>query len=166
MAKNTIENLDQGQLELMWNFLKMGNGKPNISALKENLDALRQILIQKTAGQEPYKKPHEIPFEDYDTIINCIVIEAMQLYLSGALDKSKNAGPVKSGHWIFKKRTKLVSTGIARVAEDKTAVIMKKHTTIKVPYCSICGERGDNEGDATPFCPNCGARMDGSPTDG
>ena len=26
MAKNTIEELDRGQLELMWNFLKMGNG--------------------------------------------------------------------------------------------------------------------------------------------
>lgn len=72
-----------------------------------------------------------------------------------------DVAPVKHGHWIFKKRTKLVSTGIAKVAEDGAAVIMKKHITVKVPYCSICGERGDNEGDATPFCPNCGARMDG-----
>lgn len=69
--------------------------------------------------------------------------------------------PVKHGHWIFKKRTKLVSTGIAKVAEGGIAIVMKKHITVKVPYCSICGERGDNEGDATPFCPNCGARMDG-----
>ena len=87
MAKNTIENLDRGQLELMWNFLKMGNGKPNIAALKENLDALRQLMIQKTGGQEPYRKSHEIPMDDLGTIINCIVIETMQLYLSGGLDK-------------------------------------------------------------------------------
>lgn len=87
MAKNTIEDLDRGQLELMWNFLKMGNGKPNIAALKENLDALRQLMIQKTGGQEPYRKSHEIPMDDLGTIINCIVIEAMQLYLSGGLDK-------------------------------------------------------------------------------
>lgn len=72
-----------------------------------------------------------------------------------------DVAPVKHGHWIYKKRTKLVSTGIAKVAEDGTAVIMKKHITVKVPYCSICGERGDNALDATPFCPNCGARMDG-----
>ena len=52
MAKHTIEELDRGQLDLMWNFLKMGNGKPNIAALKENLDALRQLKIQKTEGQE------------------------------------------------------------------------------------------------------------------
>lgn len=69
---------------------------------------------------------------------------------------------VKHGHWIYKKRTKLVSTGIAKVTEDRTAVIMKKHITVKVPYCSICGERGgDDKLDATPFCPDCGAKMDG-----
>lgn len=67
---------------------------------------------------------------------------------------------VKRGHWTYKKRTKLVSTGIARVAEGGAAVIMKKHITVKVPYCSICGERGDNELDATPFCPDCGAKME------
>lgn len=87
MAKRTIEELDRGQLELMWNFLKMGNGKPNIAALKENLDALRQLMIQKTGGQEPYRKSHEITMDDLGTIINCIVIETMQLYLSGGLDK-------------------------------------------------------------------------------
>ncbi len=69
---------------------------------------------------------------------------------------------VKHGHWIYKKRTKLVSTGIAKVAEDRAAVIMKKHITVKIPYCSICGERGgDDKLDATPYCPDCGAKMDG-----
>lgn len=72
-----------------------------------------------------------------------------------------DVAPVTHGHWIFKKRTKLVSTGIVKVAEDRTAVIMKKHITVKVPYCSICGERGgDDKLDATLFCPNCGAKMD------
>ena len=69
MAKNTIEELDRGQLELMWNFLKMGNGKPNIAALKENLNALRQLMIQKTAGQETYRKSYEIQYEDLGTIV-------------------------------------------------------------------------------------------------
>ena len=95
MAKNTIEELDRGQLELMWNFLKMGNGKPNIAALKENLDALRQLMIQKTAGQSKYQKSYEIEFEDLGTIINCIVIETMQIYLSGGLDKLEES--IKGG---------------------------------------------------------------------
>lgn len=72
-----------------------------------------------------------------------------------------DVAPVKHGYWIYKKRTKLVSTGIAKVAEDGAAVIIKKHITVNIPYCSICGERGDNALDATPSCPNCGARMDG-----
>lgn len=142
MVKHTIDNLDRGQLELMWNFLKMGNGKPNISALKENLDALRQMLIQKTAGQEPYKKSHEIPFEDYDTIINCIVIEAMQLYLSGTLNNLEDLVPAKSGQ------------------------CNNKHGYWKqndVFECSVCQYRFEPEG-YLPFfnyCPSCGARMDG-----
>ena len=92
MPKATVEKLDRGQLDLMWSFLQMGNGKPNIAALKENLDALRQMMIQKTGGQEPYGKSHEIPFDDLGTIINCIVIETMQLYLSGGLDKLEQEG--------------------------------------------------------------------------
>ena len=73
-----------------------------------------------------------------------------------------DVAPVKHGHWIYKERNKLVSTGIARVAEGGVAVNVKKHITVKVPYCSICGERGgDDKLDATPFCPDCGARMDG-----
>lgn len=103
--------------------------------------------------------PHEC-FDIYDTdgekYCRGIVFSISDVRLPAA-----DVAPVNHGHWIFKKRTKLVSTGIAKVAEDGAAVIMRKHITVKVPYCSICGERGDNEGDATPFCPNCGARMDG-----
>ena len=85
--KINIKSLDAGQLELMWSFLKFkGCQKSNIPQLKENLDFLRQMLIQKTAGQRPYGKNDDVPYEDLGTIVNCIVIEAMQLYLSGDLD--------------------------------------------------------------------------------
>lgn len=87
MAKYTIEELDNGQLDFMLNFLKFGNGKSNIPALKKYLDMLRQMIIQKTGGQEKYSKSQYIPLEDLGTIANCIVFEAMQLYLSGDLDK-------------------------------------------------------------------------------
>lgn len=164
MAKATVENLDKGQLGLMWNFLKMGSGKPNIPVLKEHLDALRQLLIQKTGGEQSCSKEFEIPFEDADTIINCIVIETMQIYLSGGLDKLENssdAAPVKHGHWVYKERTKLSSTGVARITEEGEAYVVKNRITVRVPYCSECGDHGDNVVDATPYCPNCGAKMDG-----
>lgn len=87
MAKPTVKRLDEGQLDMMWDFLRMGYQKPNIPALKENLDAIRQGMIQKTAGQDGYSTDEAISFDDLQTHINCVVIEAMCLYLSGALDK-------------------------------------------------------------------------------
>lgn len=85
--KHTIKELDAGQLDLMWQFLQMGHQKSNIPALKENLDLLRQAMIQKNAGQEKYSTKECVNFQELGTIINCIVIETMCLYLSGDLDK-------------------------------------------------------------------------------
>ncbi len=90
MAKPTVKHLDERQLDMMWNFLHMGYQKPNIPALKENLDAIRQMMIQKTAGQDGYSTDEAISFDDLQTHINCVVIESMCLYLSGALDKLEN----------------------------------------------------------------------------
>lgn len=86
----TLKELDSGQLEFMWNFIKMGEQKSSpedVKRLKNNLDDLRQLLIQKTGGQEQYKKSSDVPMEDAGTIVNIIVMETMSLYLSGALDK-------------------------------------------------------------------------------
>lgn len=78
---------------------------------------------------------------------------------------------VKHGSWVYKERTKVVNTDDVGILEgyrtiteeniDKATIILKKRITVKVPFCSLCGEHGDNEGDATPYCPCCGARMDG-----
>lgn len=91
MAKRTPKELDEGQLELMWNFLRMGHQKPNIPALKENLESIRQAMIQKTGGQKGYSKSEAIDFTELPTHINNVVIEAMCLYLSGTLDKLEEA---------------------------------------------------------------------------
>ena len=88
MAKRTVKELDEGQLDTMWNYLKMGGGmKPNIGELKHFLDLLRQAMIQKSGGQEGYSKSDDVNFNDLGTIINVIVIETMALYLSGKLDE-------------------------------------------------------------------------------
>ena len=90
MAKATVKRLDEGQLDLMWSFLRAGMVKPNIPALKEHCDMLRQMMIQKSAGQRSDDPAENVSFDDLGTIINCIVIEAMALRLSGALDKLEN----------------------------------------------------------------------------
>lgn len=72
-----------------------------------------------------------------------------------------DVAPVKHGHWVYKERTKLSSTGVARITEEGEAYVVKNRITVRVPYCSECGDHGDNVVDATPYCPNCGAKMDG-----
>ncbi len=85
--KHTVQELDRGQLDLMWSFLQMGHQRANIPALKVHCDLLRQAMIQKTAGQRKNDPKNFVPFEDVGTICNCIVIETMCLYLSGDLDR-------------------------------------------------------------------------------
>ena len=90
MAKATVKRLDEGQLDIMWSFLRAGMAKSNIPALKEHCDMLRQMMIQKTAGQRADDPNGYVSFDDIGTIVNCIVIEAMALRLSGALDRLEN----------------------------------------------------------------------------
>lgn len=72
--------------DTMWSFLLMGGQKSDIPALKEHCESLRNAMLQKTAGQRA-GKPKDVNFDDVPTLCNCIVIEAMALYLSGDLDK-------------------------------------------------------------------------------
>jgi predicted Zn-ribbon and HTH transcriptional regulator len=84
--------------------------------------------------------------------------------------------PIRHGHWILTKRTKLVPTDKIGLKENfvtckngtlvdenninKKAMIMKKRITIIKPKCSECGHYEYDEDDITPYCPNCGAKMD------
>ena len=81
-----VTNWQEEQFDVMWSFLQKGGMKSNIPCLKEHCMMLRQMMMQKTAGQRENKK-NDIPFEHFDTIKNNIVIEAMALVLSGDLDK-------------------------------------------------------------------------------
>ena len=50
MPKHTIKELDAGQLELMWSFLKLKKEctctKDTVRAFKETLDRIRTAMIQ------------------------------------------------------------------------------------------------------------------------
>ena len=72
MSKHNVENLDKGQLEFMWNFMRFKCGqKSNIPLLKHNLDILRQAMIQKTGGQKLYKKADDVSYEDLGQTMYC-----------------------------------------------------------------------------------------------
>lgn len=90
MAKATIQNLDAGQLDFMWNFLKFkGSGLhiEDVKEIKQCLDCIRQMMIQKTGGQEQYKQSYHIDINDLGTYINSVIILAMSIHLSGGFDK-------------------------------------------------------------------------------
>ena len=88
-----------------------------------------------------------------------------------------DAEPVKHGRWIMVRKTKLIPTGYMGVVEghvltktgadkpftmqEANIIPLKAHKIVKIPYCSVCGNYGDDEYDKTPYCPNCGAKMDG-----
>ena len=43
-------------------------------------------MIQKTGGQENYKKSYELDINDLGTYVNIVVIQAMSIYLCGGFD--------------------------------------------------------------------------------
>lgn len=96
MAKATVKNLDEGQLDMMWNFLRFRKEpltKEDVRELKKFLDAIRQAMIQKTGGQRKDDPKEYVPAEDVGTYVNLIVIQTMALYLCGGLDILENALP-------------------------------------------------------------------------
>ncbi len=98
MPKRDVKALDEGQLDFMWNFLRAGFVKPNIPALQKSCDDLRQLMIQKTAGQRKDNLDNYLSYDDLPTVINSIVIEAMALHLSGDLDRLKGDSSNAKAH--------------------------------------------------------------------
>lgn len=127
--------------------------------LKANADSLRELGLEPSILDRRYIKLAE--YEDAEELIKTIA----------------DVEPVKHGRWLIREIDKLVPTGKITVSEghilSKTSsdepftlqsenlIQIKEHRTVKKPYCSICGNYGDDEYDKTPYCPYCGARMDG-----
>lgn len=68
-------------------------------------------------------------------------------------------GQPKTGRWIYKERNILINTGRVSYGENG-AVQEKRWAKVKKPYCSECGWYENSEYEATPYCPNCGAKME------
>lgn len=99
MAKHNTRELDAGQLEFMWNFLKFGETKlelRDIKDLEKNLNNIRQLMVQKTGGQEQYKTAGGLDINDLGTYTNFVIISAMRIMLAGGFDKLKSLCEVAS----------------------------------------------------------------------
>ena len=89
MAKSTLQNLDSGQLDFMWQMLQLGGIEADdhdVDKLIEYADKIRQALIQKTAGQRSNDPSGYVSFEDLGTYINLLVLEVLTLRVGGRLE--------------------------------------------------------------------------------
>lgn len=77
-AEERIENL------ALWD--AMQKARPNIPVLKDAVRDLMQILTQKTAGQR-IGKPSDLSWGLVPYVKMAILVEAVALVASGALDK-------------------------------------------------------------------------------
>lgn len=76
------EPWENPMLDTMWHFMEMGGLKANYPALKEACMEMRQMIMQKTAGQRK-DRPKDIPWENWERVKVTIICEAMALVLSG-----------------------------------------------------------------------------------
>ena len=88
--KSRCRIADDG-FDMMWSMLSIGGPKANYPALKNACMQLRQMMMQKTAGQRKDRKK-DLRFEDTETLCKIIVCEAMALVLSGEYEEVTNNG--------------------------------------------------------------------------
>lgn len=88
ISESRVEN---DMFDTMWAFLQMGNQKANYPALKSACMELRQMMMQKTAGQRKDRKK-DISFDNLARVKNEIIIEAMALVLSGEYEEGEENG--------------------------------------------------------------------------
>lgn len=96
LSRKAVDKIDNQRMErdmfdTMWAFLQMGGQKADYLALKEACMELRQMMMQKTAGQRK-NNLKDIPFDNLARIKNTIIIEAMALVLSGEYEGCKEDG--------------------------------------------------------------------------
>ena len=94
------KRLENGMIDTMWSFLQMGGIKSNYPALKEACLEMRQLMMQKTAGQRK-DSPRDIPFDNLERIKATIIVEAMALVLSGDLEEHTTSEAINKDEPVY-----------------------------------------------------------------
>lgn len=90
VMKRDLDELDAGQLDLMWSCLKLRKEiayKSDVRALIRNLDAVRQGIVQMTGGEQAQSNSSSVLFSEIGTYVNSAIAAALWLRTTGALDK-------------------------------------------------------------------------------
>ena len=78
---------ENDMMDTMWAFMQMGGLKADYPALKEACMELRQMMMQKTAGQRK-DKPKDLSWDNLERVKVTIICEAMALVLSGEYEEA------------------------------------------------------------------------------
>ncbi len=86
----TLTELDAGQLDTMFDMIRLRRNnsctKKDVQILKEGLDVIRQMMIQKTGGYRKNDPKNYYPLHTMSTALINAVMYAMALYIYGGLD--------------------------------------------------------------------------------
>ena len=99
-TKHDLRALDEGQLDHMWAFMRLRDGgavKKDVLLLIQHLDAIRQAMVQKTGGEQSQSSTKSVAFSDIGTYVNLVVVQALWLRTTGALDKLADLLPDSGG---------------------------------------------------------------------
>ena len=78
----------------------------------------------------------------------------------GRLTKKQEDGTYDACHHYY--RTIVDKLGELEDAEEQGLLAKVVHGKWIIDICSLCGEEAPNDGYwKSPYCPNCGAKMDG-----
>ena len=108
MAKHNLRELDEGQLQMMWNFLKLQRKntctKEDVRILKEHIDIIRQAMVQKTAGQRDTDPDTYVDFVDIGTYIRIGMVQRnflLRLIILMGKCKHFSTEAVEKAHWFI-----------------------------------------------------------------
>ena len=80
----------------MYSMMKLRKGgafKSDVRALKKNLDAIRQAMIQMTGGEQSQSSSGSVRLSELGTYINIAIVAALWLRVTGALDELEKILP-------------------------------------------------------------------------
>lgn len=84
------ERWEHDMIDTMWSFMQMGGLKSNYPALKEACMEMRQMMMQKTAGQRK-DRPQDLSWDNLERVKATIIVEAMALVLSGDFESQAHS---------------------------------------------------------------------------
>lgn len=128
-----MENPANAIVDTMWNFVKDGQQKENIPALKDAVYTLIGAMTQKTAGQRK-DKSKDFDFRNLEMLKWDIIIGATTLVLSKRLDSMED-------------------TKVTFIKEVDASMV-------SIYKCDCCHADFYDRDDNYQYCPYCGRKVD------